>query len=85
MRNLGGRYNTNQMEQFRFALKHQPLEISEKTALPMHNGIYKTLDEVVKFELGGSNSIGMNLGTSNYHFDNLKVSEKKKMKMCRNT
>ena len=45
----------------------------------MHNGVYKTLDEVVKFyELGGGNGIGMNLEHQTLPFDNLKISEKEK-------
>jgi len=74
-----GRYNTNQIEQFRFAFKTPTIRNIEKTAPYMHNGVYKTLDEVVKFyELGGGNGIGMNLEHQTLPFDNLKISEKEK-------
>ena len=74
-----GRYNTNQIEQFRFAFKTPTIRNIQKTAPYMHNGVYKTLDEVVKFyELGGGNGIGMNLEHQTLPFDNLKVSEKEK-------
>ena len=74
-----GRYNTNQIEEFRFAFKTPTIRNIQKTAPYMHNGVYKTLDEVVKFyELGGGNGIGMNLEHQTLPFDNLKVSEKEK-------
>ena len=74
-----GRYNTNQIEQFRFAFKTPTIRNIEKTAPYMHNGIYRTLDEVVKFyELGGGNGIGMTLEHQTLPFDNLKISEKEK-------
>jgi cytochrome c peroxidase len=42
----------------------------------MHNGVYKTLEEVIKFyELGGGNGIGMNLEYQTLPFDNLKLTE----------
>jgi len=74
-----GRYNTNQMEEFRFAFKTPTIRNIEKTAPYMHNGVYETLEEVVKFyELGGGNGIGMNLEHQTLPFDNLKISEKEK-------
>ena len=45
----------------------------------MHNGVYNTLEEVIKFyELGGGNGIGMNLEYQTLPFDNLKLSENEK-------
>jgi cytochrome c peroxidase len=74
-----GRYNTNQMEEFRFAFKTPTIRNIEKTGPYMHNGVYETLEEVVKFyELGGGNGIGMNLEHQTLPFDNLKISEKEK-------
>ncbi len=74
-----GRYNTNQMEEFRFAFKTPTIRNIEKTAPYMHNGVYQTLEEVVKFyELGGGNGIGMNLEHQTLPFDNLQISEKEK-------
>jgi cytochrome c peroxidase len=74
-----GRYNLNQIEQFRYSFKTPTVRNSEKTAPYMHNGVYSTLDEVVKFyELGGGNGIGMKLEFQTLPFDNLKLTTKEK-------
>jgi cytochrome c peroxidase len=74
-----GRYNLNQIEQFRYSFKTPTIRNSEKTAPYMHNGVYSTLDEVVKFyELGGGNGIGMKLEFQTLPFDNLKLTKKEK-------
>jgi cytochrome c peroxidase len=45
----------------------------------MHNGVYATLEEVVKFyELGGGKGIGMNLEHQTLPFNNLKISKEEK-------
>jgi cytochrome c peroxidase len=42
----------------------------------MHNGVYKTLEEVIKFyKLGGGNGIGMNLEYQTLPFDNLNLTD----------
>ena len=70
-----GRYNLNQIEQFRYSFKTPTVRNSEKTAPYMHNGVYNTLDEVVKFyEFGGGNGIGMKLEFQTLPFDNLKLT-----------
>jgi cytochrome c peroxidase len=74
-----GRYNLNQIEQFRYSFKTPTVRNSEKSAPYMHNGVYNTLDEVVKFyELGGGNGIGMKLEFQTLPFDNLKLTTKEK-------
>lgn len=74
-----GRYNTNQIEQFRFSFKTPTIRNIEKTAPYMHNGIYTNLEDVVKFyELGGGNGIGMQLEFQTLPFDNLKLTEREK-------
>ena len=74
-----GRYNTTQIEQFRYSFKTPTVRNIEKTGPYMHNGVYNTLDEIIKFyELGGGNGIGMNLEFQTLPFDNLKLSEKEK-------
>lgn len=74
-----GRYNTNQIEQFRYSFKTPTIRNIEKTAPYMHNGVYNTLEDVIKFyELGGGNGIGMVLKFQTLPFDNLKLSEKEK-------
>jgi cytochrome c peroxidase len=75
-----GRYNLNQLEPLKFSFKTPTVRNIEKTAPYMHNGVYNTLDEVVKFyELGGGNGIGMNLQYQTLPFDNLQLTEKEKL------
>lgn len=75
-----GRYTVNQIEQFRFSFKTPTIRNIEKTAPYMHNGVYTTLDEVIKFyELGGGNGIGMDLEFQTLPFDNLELSEQDKV------
>lgn len=72
-----GRYKLNQIEQLKYSFKTPTVRNSEKTAPYMHNGVYNTLEEVIKFyELGGGNGIGMNLEYQTLPFDNLKLNEK---------
>lgn len=74
-----GRYKLNQIEQLKFSFKTPTVRNSEKTAPYMHNGVYNTLEDVIKFyELGGGNGIGMNLAYQTLPFDNLKLSKKEK-------
>ena len=74
-----GRYKLNQIEQLKHSFKTPTVRNSEKTAPYMHNGVYNTLEEVIKFyELGGGNGIGMNLAYQTLPFDNLKLTEKEK-------
>ena len=74
-----GRYNTTQIEQFRYSFKTPTVRNIEKTGPYMHNGVYNTLEDIIKFyELGGGNGIGMNLEFQTLPFDNLKLSEKEK-------
>lgn len=74
-----GRYKLNQLEPLKYSFKTPTVRNSEKTAPYMHNGVYTTLEEVIKFyELGGGNGIGMNLEYQTLPFDNLKLSENEK-------
>jgi cytochrome c peroxidase len=71
-----GRYKLNQIEQLKFSFKTPTVRNSEKTSPYMHNGVYNTLDEVIKFyELGGGNGIGMNLEYQTLPFDSLNLNE----------
>ena len=50
---------------------------SELTAPYMHNGVYKTLEEVMNFyNLGGGGGMGFNLPYQTLPFDNLQLSKK---------
>ena len=74
-----GRYKFNPIEQLRFSFKTPTVRNINKTAPYMHNGVYNTLEEVVKFyELGGGNGIGMKLAHQTLPFDNLKLTETEK-------
>jgi len=75
-----GRYRINKMNELMFAFKTPTIRNVEKTAPYMHNGVYKTLDEVVEFyHRGGGNGIGLNNPFQSLPFDSLKlaVTEKK--------
>ena len=74
-----GRYNLNQLEPLKYSFKTPTVRNIDKTAPYMHNGVYTTLEEVVKFyELGGGNGIGMNLEYQTLPFDNLQLTKKEK-------
>jgi cytochrome c peroxidase len=71
-----GRYYVTQLPQLRYSFKTPTIRNSEKTAPYMHNGVYKTLEEVIKFyKLGGGNGIGMNLEYQTLPFDNLNLTD----------
>lgn len=75
-----GRYTINQLEPLRYSFKTPSVRNIEKTAPYMHNGVYKTLDQVIHFyELGGGNGIGMNLEFQTLPFDNLALTAKEKL------
>ena len=75
-----GRYILNQLEPLRYSFKTPTIRNIEKTAPYMHNGVYKTLDEVIRFyELGGGNGIGMNLEYQTLPFDNLSLTAQEKI------
>jgi len=74
-----GRYNFNQLEPLKYSFKTPTVRNIDKTAPYMHNGVYFTLEEVVKFyEMGGGNGIGMNLEYQTLPFDNLQLTKKEK-------
>jgi cytochrome c peroxidase len=77
-----GRYNLNQIEQLKFSFKTPTVRNSEKTSPYMHNGVYNTLEDVIKFyALGGGNGIGMKLAYQTLPFDKLELSEKEKQEI----
>ncbi|MDN4012116.1 cytochrome c peroxidase [Chryseobacterium gambrini] len=74
-----GRYGLNKIEQLQFSFKTPTVRNVEKTSPYMHNGVYKTLEEVIEFyRLGGGNGIGMKLKYQTLPFENLKLTEKEK-------
>lgn len=70
-----GRFVVNGMELNRYAFKTTTLRNVALTAPYMHNGVYKTLEEVVDFYArGGGNGIGITLPTQTLPFDKLELS-----------
>jgi cytochrome c peroxidase len=72
-----GRYKLNRLDDLMYALKTPTVRNAELTAPYMHNGVYKTLEEVVKFyNVGGGKGIGINLPNQTLPFDSLGLSPK---------
>ncbi len=63
-------------EIFRHAFKTPTVRNVELTAPYMHNGVYKTLDEVMRFyNVGGGKGIGIDLPNQTLPFDSLGLSK----------
>lgn len=75
-----GRYAIHEIPEFRHAFKTPTLRNIALTAPYMHNGIYRTLEEVIDFyDKGGGNGLGMDLPFQTLPEDPLQltVAEKK--------
>ena len=67
-----GRYRINQFAELLYAFKTPTLRNIDKTAPYMHNGVYKTLNEVIEFyHKGGGVGLGINLPFQTLPFDSL--------------
>jgi cytochrome c peroxidase len=74
-----GRYAINQLEELKYAFKTPTVRNSAKTAPYMHNGIYKTLNEVVDFyHKGGGIGLGIDLPFQSLPFDSLQLNDNEK-------
>ncbi len=63
-------------EIYRYAFKTTSVRNAELTAPYMHNGVYKTLDEVMQFyNVGGGKGIGIELPHQTLPFDSLGLSK----------
>lgn len=72
-----GRFTLNPYPQYKYAFKTTTLRNIAKTAPYMHNGIYKTLEEVLDFyNRGGGAGIGIRLDNQTLSPDPLKLSKK---------
>ena len=70
-----GRYGIFETTKKKFAFKTPTVRNASKTAPYMHNGIYNTLDEVIKFyNLGGGAGIGVTLENQTLPPDTLDLS-----------
>ncbi|SEJ85103.1 cytochrome c peroxidase [Dyadobacter sp. SG02] len=75
-----GKFVLTKREPHRYAFKTPTIRHVALTAPYMHNGVFKTLEEVVDFyDRGGGNGLGFNLENQTLPFDklDLKDSEKK--------
>lgn len=74
-----GRYKLNRMQELLFAFKTPGIRNVEKTAPYMHNGVYESLDDVVRFyHKGGGVGIGINLPFQSLPFDSLSLNNNEK-------
>ena len=72
-----GRYKYNMMPQLRNAYKTPGLRNVAETGPYMHNGVYKTLEEVVDFyNKGGGKGLGLPVENQTLPFDKLNLTDK---------
>ncbi len=70
-----GKQALTHMELHRYAFKTTTVRNAELTAPYMHNGVYKTLDDVMRFyNMGGGKGIGIELPNQTLPFDSLALS-----------
>lgn len=74
-----GRYTFYKFDVWKYAFKTPTLRNIALTAPYMHNGVYKTLEEVVDFyNKGGGNGLGFRLDNQTLPEDKLNLSETEK-------
>lgn len=72
-----GRYTLYKADKRKYAFKTPTVRNSAKTAPYMHNGVYKTLEEVMQFyNVGGGAGIGIKLDNQTLPEDALNLTEK---------
>ncbi|MCY7351691.1 MAG: cytochrome C peroxidase [Cytophagaceae bacterium] len=74
-----GRYAQTKLEPLKYAFKTPTLRNVALTAPYMHNGVYKTLDEVIEFyDQGGGRGLGFDLPNQTLPADKLNLSKAEK-------
>ncbi|MEJ2903460.1 cytochrome-c peroxidase [Pedobacter panaciterrae] len=74
-----GYYNVIGVDSYKNAFKVPTIRNINKTAPYMHNGVYKTLDQVMEFyNNGGGAGLGINLSNQTLSEENLHLTEKEK-------
>ena len=74
-----GRYGIHKLEELKYSFKTPTVRNAEHTAPYMHNGVYNSLAEVIRFyEVGGAKGIGISLPNQTLPFDNLKLNSEEK-------
>lgn len=72
-----GRFNIVQTPSFKHAFKVTTVRNASRTAPYMHNGVFKTLDEVMNFyNKGGGTGLGIKIDNQTLPFDKLNLSTK---------
>ena len=70
-----GKYLTTKINIQKYAFKTPTVRHAAQTAPYMHNGVYRTLDQVVEFyNKGGGNGLGFNLDNQTLPFDKLNLT-----------
>lgn len=70
-----GKYLTTKINIQKYAFKTPTVRHAAQTAPYMHNGVYRTLDQVVEFyNKGGGNGLGFNLNNQTLPFDKLNLT-----------
>lgn len=70
-----GRYGVNRLKPLLYAFKTPGIRNIEKTAPYMHNGAYRTMEDVVRFyQKGGGVGIGIDLPWQTLPFDSLRLT-----------
>lgn len=74
-----GKFVLTKREPHRYAFKTPTVRSVSQTAPYMHNGVFKTLEEVVDFyNKGGGNGLGFNLENQTLPFDKLDLTDREK-------
>ena len=74
-----GRYAHTKLDPLKYSFKTPTVRNVAQTAPYMHNGVYRTLDEVVEFyNKGGGNGLGFNLDNQTLPFNKLNLTEPEK-------
>ena len=74
-----GRYNFYKFDVWKYAFKTPTLRNISVTAPYMHNGVYRTLEEVIDFyNKGGGKGLGFDLPNQTLSEDNLKLNSEEK-------
>lgn len=74
-----GKFVLTKREPHRYAFKTPTVRHVALTAPYMHNGVFRTLEEVVDFyDRGGGNGLGFNLENQTLPFDKLSLSDQEK-------
>ena len=74
-----GRFKNFELEQFKFAMKTSTVRNTELTAPYMHNGGFKTLDEVIEFyNRGGGSGLGLDIPNQTLSSDKLNLTKQDK-------